>query len=58
MTGEVEARLKEDFGDEMVFEARIRNNIALAKTQQAGIYSPSRKAPMVRRTTKKWGRNF
>jgi chromosome partitioning protein len=37
MTGEVEARLKEDFGDEMVFEARIRNNIALAKAQQAGM---------------------
>ncbi|MCW5599990.1 ParA family protein [Nitrosomonas sp.] len=41
MTGEVEACLKDDFGDEMVFEARIRNNIALAKAQQAGmdIYS-------------------
>lgn len=41
MTGDVEARLKDDFGDEMVFEARIRNNIALAKAQQAGmdIYS-------------------
>lgn len=36
MTGEVEARLQEDFGGEMVFEARIRNNIALAKAQQAG----------------------
>lgn len=37
MTGEVETRLKEDFGVEMVFEARIRNNIALAKAQQAGM---------------------
>ena len=37
MTGEVEARLKEDFGSDKVFDTRIRSNIALAKAQQAGI---------------------
>lgn len=37
MTGEVEAQLKEDFGSKKVFDARIRNNIALAKAQQAGM---------------------
>ncbi len=37
MTSEVEARLKEDFGSDKVFDTRIRNNIALAKAQQAGM---------------------
>lgn len=37
MTGEVEARLKEEFGSDKVFDTRIRNNIALAKAQQAGM---------------------
>ena len=37
MTGEVEARLKEDFGSDKVFDTRIRSNIALAKAQQAGV---------------------
>ena len=37
MTGEIETRLREDFGSDKVFEARIRNNIALAKAQQAGV---------------------
>ena len=37
MTGEVEARLKENFGSDKVFDARIRSNIALAKAQQAGM---------------------
>ncbi len=37
MTGEVETRLKEDFGSDKVFDTRIRNNIALAKAQQAGM---------------------
>lgn len=37
MTGEVEARLKEDFGSDKVFDARIRSNVALAKAQQAGV---------------------
>ena len=37
MTGEVETRLKEDFGSGKVFDARIRSNIALAKAQQAGV---------------------
>lgn len=37
MTGEVEARLKEDFGNDKVFDARIRSNIALAMAQQAGV---------------------
>lgn len=37
MTGEVEARLKEEFGSDKVFDTRIRNNIALAKAQQAGV---------------------
>jgi chromosome partitioning protein len=37
MTGEVEARLKEDFGSDKVFDTRIRSNIALAMAQQAGV---------------------
>lgn len=37
MTGEIEARLKEDFGSDKVFDTRIRSNIALAKAQQAGV---------------------
>ena len=37
MTGEVEARLKEEFGSHKVFDTRIRSNIALAKAQQAGV---------------------
>ena len=37
MTCEVETRLKEDFGSDKVFDTRIRNNIALAKAQQAGM---------------------
>ncbi|HNI67039.1 MAG TPA: ParA family protein [Nitrospira sp.] len=37
MTGEVEAWLKEEFGSDKVFDTRIRNNIALAKAQQAGM---------------------
>lgn len=37
MTGEVEARLKEDFGSDRVFDTRIRSNIALANAQQAGV---------------------
>ncbi len=37
MTTEVEQHLQEDFGTEMIFAARIRNNIALAKAQQVGM---------------------
>lgn len=37
MTAEVEQHLQEDFGSEMIFAARIRNNIALAKAQQVGM---------------------
>lgn len=37
MTGEVEAQLQQDYGKDQVFETHIRNSIALAKAQQAGI---------------------
>jgi chromosome partitioning protein len=37
MTGEVEAQLRQDHGNDTVFETRIRNSIALAKAQKAGI---------------------
>jgi chromosome partitioning protein len=37
MTGEVKARLEQDCGGASVFEANIRNSIALAKAQQSGV---------------------
>jgi chromosome partitioning protein len=37
MTGEVEECLKQEYGSDKVFDSHIRNNIALAKAQQAGM---------------------
>jgi chromosome partitioning protein len=37
MTREVEDRLKQDYGVDKVFNTHIRNSIALAKAQQAGV---------------------
>ena len=37
MTRDVRERLVEDYGEDKVFNAYIRNNIALAKAQQAGV---------------------
>ena len=37
MTREVEDRLKQDYGVDKVFNTHVRNSIALAKAQQAGV---------------------